>query len=448
MTRRNEIRIFAEDFGSGIKIVIPAFQAAGKYSLLNISKTGCCISLETNGKAGVPACLEIIFILHGKKQVSSICHVLKKENNHVSCKFTSIPQGRESLEKFVDDLLLSRKNKCVPPPQKWLDAQQHFTSTLSHSWYNLLFRLYGDIIYTTNDFYRKREYTPALMPLTVESVSSPMGLGSDSLPVQVNLFNTPTYLADSMQFQLEYLLRQNVPGVFYIMPTFRGEDPDNRHLNQFFHSEAEIQGSLEDVMRLIEDYLMALSESLLTRFEKDLASHGSGDTSHIKHFLSVAGRLPRITYEEAVSLIGNNPHYFSDLPGGLKSLNRQGEQELVRRFGGFVWIMYPPHAVVPFYQGMAKDGKHALAADLLMGIGETVGCGERHASEADLQTALDAHQITRSSYEWYINMKRLYPMRTSGFGLGLERYLLWLLRHNDIRDMAIFSRLKGVRSIP
>lgn len=448
MTRRKENRIYPEDFGAGLEITIPAFAAFGKYSLLNISITGCCISLDKIEKARIPDTVEINLLLPSKQRVSASFRVVKVENSFISFEASKFMQGKEHLEEFINNALSSRKKKCVPPPQKWLDAQLHFTSTLEHSWYNLLFRLYGDIIYTTNDFYRKRNYTPALMPITVESVSSPMGLGSDSLPVQVSLFNTPTYLADSMQFQLEYLLRQNVPGVFYIMPTFRGETPDTRHLNQFFHSEAEIQGSLEDTMRLIEDYLAALSHSLLTRFEKDITIHAKGDISHIKYFLSVAGRLPRVSYEEAVALIGNEPGYFDELPGGLRSINRHGEQELVRRFGGFVWIMYPPHAVVPFYQGCTKDGKHALSADLLMGIGETVGCGERHTSGAELQKALDAHQVSRSSYEWYINMKELYPMRTSGFGLGIERYLLWLLHHNDIRDMAIFSRLKGVRSIP
>ena len=386
--------------------------------------------------------------LPGGKIVSGTYQVLKTENHHISCKVMKYAEGKDHLENFVNSFLTSLKQECVPPPQKWLDAQQHFSSTMEHSWYNLLFHLYGDIVYTTNDYFRKHKYTPALMPITVESVSSPMGLGSDSLPVQVDLFNTRTYLADSMQFQLEYLLRQNVPGVFYIMPTFRGENPDTRHLNQFFHSEAEIQGNLEDVMGLIEGYLAALAASALKNFGKEISLHGKGDTSHISHFLSVAGNLPRVTYDEAVAMLNGEPGYFSELSGGFKSINRHGENELLRRFGGFVWVMYPPHAVVPFYQGYTKDGKHALAADLLMGIGETVGCGERHATDNGLVKALGEHQVDKASYAWYIDMKEQYPMRTSGFGLGIERYLLWLLQHDDIRDMAIFSRLKGVRSIP
>ncbi len=448
MTRRKESRIYAEEFGGDITTGESSLEALCKCGLLNISKTGFCVSACDADKLQAGVLADIKLILPGNHCVCVQCRIVKVENAHANFQIVKIGNGEEHLDRFIEGVLTERARRNIHPPRKWADAEQHFSSTLGHSWYNLLFRIYGEIVYATNDFYRKRKYVPALMPITVESVSSPMGLGSDSLPVKVDLFGKSTYLADSMQFQLEYLLRQNAPGVFYIMPTFRGEDPDTRHLNQFFHSEAEIQGTLEDVMPLIEEYLAELSESMLVHFEKDIARHAKGDISHIKYFLSRAGKLPRVSYEEAGAMLGNNPDYYSNLSGGLKCVSRQGEQELMRRFKGFVWIIYPPHGVVPFYQAFTADGRHARAADLLMGIGETVGCGERHVGHTELKKALDLHNVAHSEYAWYIHMKEAYPMQSSGFGLGLERYLLWLLRHDDIRDMAIFSRLKGIRAIP
>jgi uncharacterized protein DUF4145 len=35
---------------------------------------------------------------------------------------------------------------------------------------------------------------------------------------------------------------------------------------------------------------------------------------------------------------------------------------------------------------------------------------------------------------------RTVPMRTSGFGLGIERFLLWVLGHDDIRDIPLVPR--------
>lgn len=63
-----------------------------------------------------------------------------------------------------------------------------------------------------------------------------------------------------MQFLLEYSLRFENSGVFYLMPTFRGEDTDERHLSQFYHAESEIIGDLSDVMFLCEEYVKFLSK--------------------------------------------------------------------------------------------------------------------------------------------------------------------------------------------
>ena len=97
------------------------------------------------------------------------------------------------------------------------------------------------------------------LPVTTGSISSPMGRGSDSLTVRINLEGIDTYLADSMQFLLEYGCRLNLKGVYYVMPSFRGEKADERHLCQFYHSEAEIPGKLENVMNLVDEYIKYLS---------------------------------------------------------------------------------------------------------------------------------------------------------------------------------------------
>lgn len=51
-------------------------------------------------------------------------------------------------------------------------------------------------------------------------------------------------------------------------------------------------------------------------------------------------------------------------------------------------------------------------------------------------------------YEWYCTMKEKYPMKTSGFGLGIERFILWLFKHDDIRDCQILPRFNGVNIVP
>lgn len=332
-------------------------------------------------------------------------------------------------------------------PRTWNRPHEHFSAALDSVWYRLLFRLYGKFVSSTHAFFASKQFTPSLMPITCGSVSSPMGLGSDSLPVSVELFGTPTYLADSMQFHLEYMLRHDTQGVFYIMQTFRGEDPDARHLNQFFHSEAEIRGDLSDVMSLVGEYVCYLANDFLHDFGDELRRLSIG-TSHLEKMIELNGNIPRITFSQACKMLGSRDEFYEPLPGGVRNLSRLGERTVMDRMGGITWLTHLPSHVVPFYQAADEDGIHARCADLLFGIGEVAGCGERHTSFGDTLAALKNHHVNPDEYEWYLRLKREYPMQTSGFGLGVERFLMWLLKHDDIRDMALMNRLKDIQAAP
>lgn len=104
-------------------------------------------------------------------------------------------------------------------------------------------------------------------------------------------------------------------------------------------------------------------------------------------------------------------------------------------------------AIVPFYQA-SQDSIHAKCADLLFGVGETVGCGERHKTGEEVRKALLEHQVNEEPYSWYIQMKEKYPLQTAGFGMGTERFILWLLKQNDIRDCQLLPRFNGEIFIP
>jgi aspartyl/asparaginyl-tRNA synthetase len=45
-------------------------------------------------------------------------------------------------------------------------------------------------------------------------------------------------------------------------------------------------------------------------------------------------------------------------------------------------------------------------------------------------------------------MKEEFPMLTSGFGMGVDRFLMWVLKHDDIRDMPLISRTDEPKSWP
>lgn len=328
-----------------------------------------------------------------------------------------------------------------------MHARGDYLTVLENPWFRDVAEVQDALTLETYEFFSRRGLKTLHLPVTTCSISSPMGLGSDSSPVKIDLFGVPTYLADSMQFMLEYGCRIHRSGTYYLMPSFRGEDSDETHLCQFYHSEAEIEGGLGDVMALVEDYLRALTLGVFTRCSALVHRHRR-DLSEVMRLITSTGPLPRVTLDEAVEILGNRPEYVRRAPEGFRSVTRLGERKLMEHAGGIVWITEPDHMAVPFYQAFAKNGQKALAADLLLGLGETVGCGERHSTVAEMQRALSLHRVDTGPYEWYGKMREHYPMRTSGFGLGTERFICWLLDHSDIRDCQLVPRRNGVATIP
>lgn len=95
------------------------------------------------------------------------------------------------------------------------------------------------------------------------SVSSPMGPGSNSQAISIRFGPHEAFLTDSSQFGFEPLILNGFDKLYCYLPSMRGEDWDARHLNQFFHCEAEIKGDLAQIMALVEAYIGALGEALL-----------------------------------------------------------------------------------------------------------------------------------------------------------------------------------------
>lgn len=327
----------------------------------------------------------------------------------------------------------------------WKNKENHYLNAVNSEWYKLLAELNDLINYETAIFYHEKKIKTMNLPITTMSISSPMGLGSDSLPVSVNLFGVRTYLADSMQFMLEYGTRFFENGVYYIMPTFRGEKADERHLCQFFHSEAEISGNLEDIIKLVEDYIHHLAKRILEKYHDDIISF-AGSVEHIEKLISIT-KFPEVSFDDAVDILHADENYVIFHEEGYRTITSAGEKALIEHFGGIVWLKYFDAVAVPFYQ-KDHDENHAKNADLLFGIGEVVGAGERHSDGDSTRMALKRRNVDEDEFEWYIKMKDVYPMQTSGFGMGIERFLLWVLKHDDIRDCQLVPRFNGEIFIP
>ncbi|KAL8719366.1 MAG: hypothetical protein Q9225_003623 [Loekoesia sp. 1 TL-2023] len=235
------------------------------------------------------------------------------------------------------------------------------------------------------------------------------------------------------------------------------------HLNQFYHIECELLGGLNDGMSVAEKYIMNLASVLLEN-HGDLIRETAGHTEHITQLLELyksGGRnLPRITLDEALTLpeiqsTEGTWHYtIADDPTKGRTLTRTGERILIKTFRGTVWLTEMDHLSVPFYQAFVPGSQHskALCADLLLGPGEVLGLGQRHVDVQSVQEALKMHKVLEENYRWYMDIrdegKGGKSLLTTGWGMGMERFICWILGHDDVRNVAIIPRLKGMRFLP
>ncbi len=293
------------------------------------------------------------------------------------------------------------------------------------------------------------------------SISSPMGPGSNSAAVPIKFGQFDSFLVDSAQFGFEPLLLNNFSKVYCYLPSMRGEDHDRRHLNQFFHCEAEIKGTLQDVYPIVENLVRNLCQTLSSMPNIiNLISASPEDTAlHLQQTAEVLS-FPKISFDEAVDVLVKNGMrdcvIFTDTG---RDITAKGENELAKHLNSNTpfWLTGFDRDRVPFYQKPHSNSPDkVINADLLFPQitpesfgGEVVGCGERQDCAEEMRRSLQRQGISAEPYDWYINLRNQPGYQTtSGFGLGIERFLTWALCRPDIKDVIIYPRLKNVRTYP
>ncbi|EST22936.1 amino acid--tRNA ligase-related protein [Streptomyces roseochromogenus] len=334
-----------------------------------------------------------------------------------------------------------------PPAVHSSNAPDAFVTVLRSPWYGLVADLYDVVERTTGHYARSKGLKNLPFPLTTRTVTCPNAFGSDSEPVPVTVLGVDTFLPDSMQFALEYGCRLSPGGCYSILPSYRGETPDETHLNQYTHSEAEVPGSLDDMISYVDGYVKALATAVLDE-HGDRIARLRGTTAHVERMAARGAPFERITFDQAVRIVGDVDGCVRD-EGSWRSLTRKGERLLMQRVDEFVWVDHFDLLSVPFYQAFGDDaGRTARNADLFFGLGETVGGGERHSDIELLRKSMALHDVNEQEYAWYVRMRKDLPMVTSGFGMGIERFLMWVLSHDDIRDIPLMSRLNEHPAFP
>jgi len=116
-------------------------------------------------------------------------------------------------------------------------------------------------------------------------------------------------------------------------------------------------------------------------------------------------------------------------------------EELVK--APVVVINYPKD-IKAFYMRMNDDGKTVAAMDVLApGIGEIIGGAQREERLDVLDARLAEMNLDQADYWWYRDLRKYGTVPHAGFGLGLERALVYATGLQNVRDVIAFPRTRG-----
>ena len=86
------------------------------------------------------------------------------------------------------------------------------------------------------------------------------------------------------------------------------------------------------------------------------------------------------------------------------------------------------------------DNKTVAACDLLVpGEGEIVG-GSQREERYDLLKAKMDEIGNAKGLEWYLNLRKYGGCKHAGFGLGFDRFLMYITGVSNIRDTEPYPR--------
>ena len=284
-------------------------------------------------------------------------------------------------------------------------------------------------------------FTITTMDLAQPIVKTPTG----QVDYSRDFFGQKVGLTVSGQLEAEALIF-GLNRVYTFGPTFRAENSNTtRHACEFWMIEPEMAfADLVDIMDLAEEmvrYLISYILEILPE-EIDFFNHSTDNTLLERLQKTVKADFIRLSYSEAIDLLLKSKQHFQYPVSWGVDLQTEHERYITEKiFGQPVFLTDYPKDIKAFYMRQNDDGQTVAAVDLLVpGIGEIIGGSQKEERWTLLEKRLDDLKINKKDYEWYLDLRRFGSIQHAGFGLGFERFIMYLTGIANIRDVIPFPR--------
>jgi len=233
--------------------------------------------------------------------------------------------------------------------------------------------------------------------------------------------------------------------VYTFGPTFRAEKSNtSRHASEFWMIEPEIAfADLKDDMQLAEDMVKYIIKDLFKQCESELEFFNrfveKGLIDKLKNVLS--SEFKTVTHKDAIEILMKKNQRFAIKAQPGADLATEHEKYLTSYFNGPVFVIDWPKDIKAFYMRMNDDLETVAAMDLLVpGAGELIGGSQREERLDMLEKRMKEMDVNPGELSWYLDLRKYGGNKHAGFGLGLERMLMYVTGVDNIRDVIPFPR--------
>uniref|UniRef100_A0A7S1WAD7 asparagine--tRNA ligase n=1 Tax=Neobodo designis TaxID=312471 RepID=A0A7S1WAD7_NEODS len=274
---------------------------------------------------------------------------------------------------------------------------------------------------------------------------------------KLDYYGERAFMTQSSQLYLETCL-SSIGDVFCILPSFRAEKTKtNRHLSEYTHIEAEygniqyedLLGRIEDMICDVFDRTIRICGHLVAHLNKDeLIAPDADPRDPASWKFRPTKPFVRLPYADAIKFCNENgilnpetekPYVFGE------DITDAPERAMIAKIGKPTLMTHFPTEMKSFYMSRVKGAESLTeSVDVLMpGVGEIVGGSMRMWDPKELALGYEREGLDPAPYYWYTDQRKYGGVPHGGFGLGLERFLKWMLNLHSVKEACLFPRYMG-----
>ena len=398
--------------------------------------------------------IQIVYNMDEHPELAPAAKISTGSSIDVTGRFVLTPEARQPFEVQAEKIVLLGDCDSDFPMQKKRHSLE-FLREVPHlrprtNTFNALFRVRSVLCGAIHEFFQINGFLYITPPLITGNDAEGAGevfTVTTGEGKETDFFGKKACLTVSGQLHVEpFALAYD--RVYTFGPTFRAENSNTTtHASEFWMVEPEIAfADLEDDMACMEAMVKYCITKVLERCPSEMAFFNEMfDPEHrlIERLTAVANSEFKVmTYTEAIDLLkasGRDFQYPVEWGVDLKTEHERYICEEVVQ--GPVFLIDYPKDIKAFYMRLNDDGRTVAACDCLVpGVGELIGGSQREERYDNLVARMKELGIEQEPLQWYCDLRRFGSVKHSGFGLGLERFILYLTNIGNIRDTIPYAR--------